>query len=97
MRLRDKGWSYRRIAETLQVQYVLVSQWLSGIDQPLVRPREAADEDGVSAVGAVVRAASADLRALADRYDRLERRIEGMARDIEDLKSAMASLTAARS
>jgi|GEM_PF-2378284 len=29
-KLRDKGWSYRRISETLGVQYILVSRWLNG-------------------------------------------------------------------
>lgn len=29
-KLRGKGWSYRRIAEALEVQYGIVSRWLSG-------------------------------------------------------------------
>jgi hypothetical protein len=29
-KLRGKGWSYRRIAESLEVQYGIVSRWLSG-------------------------------------------------------------------
>ncbi|MDQ2106010.1 helix-turn-helix domain-containing protein, partial [Azospirillum isscasi] len=29
-RLRAQGWSYRRIAEELQVSYILVSRWLGG-------------------------------------------------------------------
>ena len=33
--LRGKGWSYRRIAEALEVQYGIVSRWLSG---PVVPP-----------------------------------------------------------
>lgn len=33
-KLRGKGWSYRRIAETLQVKYGMVSRWLSGPVEP---------------------------------------------------------------
>jgi len=94
MKLRDKGWSYRRIADALQVQYILVSQWLSGIEKPLVRPRLAeADEDAVSTVTVVARVASADLRALAAKHEALERRIDALAADVDALKATVAGLT----
>ncbi len=94
VKLRNKGWSYRRIAETLQVQYVLVSRWLSGLDQPLVRT---ADDDGdhvnVSrAAAALSRDATADLRTLAARYERLESRVDDIARSVDDLKKALSAL-----
>lgn len=94
LKLRRKGWSYRRIAETLQVQYVLVSRWLSGLDQPLVR---GTDDDGeridVSrAAAALSRDATADLRALAARYDRLESRVDDIANTVDDLKKALSAL-----
>lgn len=88
IRLRSKGWSYRRIAETLQVQYILVSRWLSGLDQPLVRRAAEDDEDTVNvsrAATALSRDASANLRTLADQYSRLEARIDAIA---EDMKAA---------
>lgn len=88
IRLRSKGWSYRRIAETLQVQYILVSRWLSGLDQPLVRRAAEDDEETVNvsrAATALSRDASANLRTLADQYSRLEARIDGIA---EDMKAA---------
>ena len=43
-KLRDKGWSYRRISENLNVPYILVSKWLS--EDPLAElpPRRPAEE-----------------------------------------------------
>lgn len=94
MKLRDKGWSYRRIADALQVQYILVSQWLSGIEKPLVRPRSVdADEDAGSTVNVVARVASADLRALAAKHEVLEQRIDALAADVDALKATVAGLT----
>jgi predicted transcriptional regulator len=109
IRLRDKGWSYRRIAEALQVQYILVSRWLSGVDQPLVRSKGEDEEtvDVSRAAAALSRDAASGLRALAARYDRLEERLDGIAQDmeaararedalartVEDLKQAVANLS----
>ncbi|MBK3778555.1 helix-turn-helix domain-containing protein, partial [Azospirillum brasilense] len=38
-RLRAQGWSYRRIAEELQVSYILVSRWLGGDGATPTGPR----------------------------------------------------------
>jgi predicted transcriptional regulator len=38
-KLRARGFSYRRIAETLQVRYDQISRWLSGISESAREPR----------------------------------------------------------
>ncbi len=68
-KLRDKGWSYRRIAENLNVPYILVSKWLS--EEPAVPPPP------VGAVPAVVprhrrRPTVADLDDAADTIETLK-------------------------
>lgn len=95
IRLRGKGWSYRRIAESLKVQYILVSRWLSGLDQPLVRQAEPADERvNVSrAAAALSRDAASGLRTLAAQYDRLEARIDEIARTIDAAKAREQALS----
>lgn len=48
IKLREKGWSYRRIAETLQVPYILVSRWLNDTTPFHEEPKPADPEPVVS-------------------------------------------------
>lgn len=48
IKLREKGWSYRRIAETLKVPYILVSRWLNDTTPFREEPKAADPEPVVS-------------------------------------------------
>jgi hypothetical protein len=61
LKLRDKGFSYRRIAETLQVPYILVSRWLNGdTAKPIVPQRSWQAEDAETERAARIEAGQDD-------------------------------------
>lgn len=81
--LRERGWSYRRIAETLRVPYNIVSRWLS---QP-----EAAFEFKPAAPRPAPATGSADtaaIQALVARAGDLERRLTELDRRLSDERRA---------
>lgn len=81
--LRERGWSYRRIADTLRVPYNIVSRWLSGPDTPFeftpAASRPAHTTGGADA---------AAIQALIARAGELERRLAELDRRLTEERQA---------
>jgi predicted transcriptional regulator len=102
--LRERGWSYRRIAETLRVPYNIVSRWLSTPEpafefrSAVPRPTPAASVMDAAAIQALVARAGELERRLTDLDRRLaeERRAakgreERLLTTIDELKAEIAA------
>lgn len=81
--LRERGWSYRRIAETLRVPYNIVSRWLSGPEAPF-EFAPAASRPAHPAGGAD----AAAIQALIARAGELERRLAELDRRLTEERQA---------
>jgi predicted transcriptional regulator len=81
--LRERGWSYRRIAETLRVPYNIVSRWLSQPETTFeLRPAlpRAAPVTGTADAAAI--------QALVARAGDLERRLAELDRRLTEERRA---------
>ncbi len=94
-KLRDKGWSYRRIAENLNIPYILVSKWLSEdalAEPPARRPAEDAPAAPVPPPNPTVRDmddAADMIETLKLQYGALEGYVQPMLAALEASKAGL--------
>ncbi|MSP89882.1 MAG: hypothetical protein EXQ92_13900 [Alphaproteobacteria bacterium] len=102
--LRERGWSYQRIAETLRVPYNIIARWLSGPEESFVLTPSTARPAPVTggAEGAAIQALIARAGELERRLAELDRRLteerqaakgreERLLTTIDELKAEIAA------